>query len=176
MSAWTLRRLSALDDTSIEQLATILVECVALGASVSFKQPLSRDRALAFWRGVANGLVLGDRALLVAEDREGLCGTVQINYARSENQQHRADMTKLLVHPRARRQGLGEALAVAAESLAKDCGKTLLILDTATPEAERLYDRLGWQRIGVIPEFALAPDGARYKDTVLFFKKVAPHP
>ncbi|APV52029.1 GNAT family N-acetyltransferase [Betaproteobacteria bacterium GR16-43] len=173
MNDWTLRRVDALDAAQVEQLAGILMECVALGASVSFKQPLTRERALAFWHGVANGLVAGDRALLVAEDSEGLCGTVQINYARSENQQHRADVTKLLVHPRARRKGLGEALAVAVESLAKECGKTLLILDTATPEAERLYDRLGWQRIGVIPDFALAPDGSRYKDTVLFFKKVA---
>ncbi len=74
-----------------------------------------------------------------------------------------------------RRQGLGEALALAIEALAKECGKTLLVLDTATPEAERLYDRLGWQRIGVIPEFALAPDRAAYRDTVLFFKKLGPH-
>src|SRR3989454_8069286 len=109
-SSWSLRRLHALDDAQIDELAGVLIDCVEGGASVSFMQPLTRDRAVAFWRRVAQGVAAGERALLVAEDSRGLCGTVQLVLDQPENQPHRADLSKLLVHRRARRQGLGAAL------------------------------------------------------------------
>ena len=129
---WSLRRLHALDDAQIDELADVLIDCVEGGASVSFMHPLTRDRAVAFWRRVAQGVAAGERALLVAEDARGLCGTVQLVLDQPENQPHRADLSKMLVHRRARRQGLGAALMRAAEATARECGKTLLVLDTVT--------------------------------------------
>src|SRR5256714_13849473 len=108
--AWSLRRLHALDDAQIDELAGVLIDCVEGGASVSFMHPLTRDRAVAFWRRVAQGVAAGERALLVAEDAQGLCGTVQLVLDQPENQPHRADLSKMLVHRRARRQGLATAL------------------------------------------------------------------
>src|SRR2546430_4320253 len=152
---WSLRRLHALDDAQIDGLADVLIDCVEGGASVSFMHPLTRVRAVAFWRRVAQGMAAGDRALLVAEDARGLCGTVQLLLDQPENQPHRADLSKMLVHRRARRQGLGAALMRAAEATARECGKTLLVLDTVTDStASRLYERLGWVRVGVIPGYA----------------------
>jgi len=165
---WFLRRLHALDDAQIDELAGVLIDCVEGGASVGFMQPLSRDRAVAFWRRVASGVATGERTLLVAEDARGLCGTVQLVLAQLENQPHRADLSKLLVHRRARRQGLGAALMRAAEATARACGKTLLVLDTATGEAARLYERLGWVRVGEIPGYALFPQGGLCSTTVYY--------
>ena len=166
---WSLRRLYALDDVQIEGLAGVLVDCVDAGASVSFMHPMSRDRATAFWRRVAQGVAAGDRALIVAEDAHGVCGTVQLVLDQPENQPHRADLSKMLVHRRARRQGLGAALMRAAETTARDCGKSLLVLDTVTGgEAERLYQRLGWKRVGVIPGYALFPQGGLCDTTVYY--------
>jgi GNAT superfamily N-acetyltransferase len=156
---WSVRRVHALDDAQIGELADVLIDCVEGGASVSFMHPLPRDRAVAFWRRVAQGVAAGERALLVAGDARGLCGTVQLVLDQPENQPHRADLSKVLVHRRARRQGLGAALMRAAEATARECGKTLLVLDTASGEAERLYERLGWVRVGVIPGYALLPQG-----------------
>jgi GNAT superfamily N-acetyltransferase len=165
----SVRRLHAVDDAHIEQLADILIDCVEGGASVSFMHPLSRDRAVAFWRRVAQGVEAGERALMVAEDTLGLCGTVQLVLGQPENQPHRADVAKMLVHRRARRQGLGAALMRAAEETARECGKTLLVLDSVTGgDAERLYERLGWTRVGVIPEYALMPKGELCSTTVLY--------
>lgn len=167
--SWTLRRLHSVDDSTINGLADILIDCVEGGASVSFMLPLSRDRAVAFWRDVARGVAAGERALLVAEDAEGLCGTVQLVLRQPENQPHRADVAKMLVCRRVRRQGLGAALMRAAEAEARDCGKTLLVLDTVTGgDAERLYERLGWQRVGVIPKYALMPEGEPCSTTVYY--------
>src|SRR5204862_5030038 len=101
-----------------------------------FMHPLPRDRAAAFWRRVAQGAAAGERALLVAEDEAGLCGTVQLVLDEPENQPHRAELSKMLVHRRARRQGLGAALMRAAEATARECGRALLVLDTARVEAE----------------------------------------
>ena len=129
-------------------MAELLIDAVAGGASVSFMHPLPVSRAMAFWRGVADGVASGERALFVAEDAEGMIGTVQLILAQTDNQPHRADGAKMLVHRRARRQGLGAALMEAAEIAARACGKTLLVLDTASGDAERLYTRLGWQRVG----------------------------
>ncbi|MEO7713763.1 MAG: GNAT family N-acetyltransferase [Gemmatimonadaceae bacterium] len=166
----TTRRVSALDDALIEGLADVLIDCVEGGASVSFMHPLPRRRALEFWRRVARGVTAGERALVVAEDAAGVCGTVQLVLDQPENQPHRADLSKMLVHRRARRRGLGVALMRAAEATARECGKTLLVLDTVTGgDAERLYEQLGWVRVGVIPRYALMPQGESC-DTTVFYR------
>ena len=162
-----IRRLRAANETDIAQLADVLVDCVEGGSSVSFMLPLTRERAMEFWRGVANDL--DRRVLLVAEDDRGICGTVQLIFAEPENQPHRADVSKMLVHRRARRQGIATALMRELEKEARACGKTLLVLDTADPTAERVYERTGWTRLGVIPKYALLPNGG-YCDTVVFFR------
>lgn len=170
--ATALRRVTQVDERLIDHLSAILSDCVAGGASVGFMAPLSAATARAFWRRVATDVAKGDRALLVAEDDEGPVGTVQLVLAQPQNQPHRADLAKMLVHRRARRRGLGAALMRAAEELARDCGKSLLVLDTVTGgDAERLYTRLGWMRCGVVPRFALFPDG-RYCDTTFFFRAI----
>ena len=166
---WSLRRLYALDDAQIDGLADVSIDCVDGDASVGFMHPLTRDHAVAFWRRVAQAVAAGDRALLVAEDARGVCGTVHVVLAQPENQPHRADVTKMLVHRRARRQGLGAALMRAAEATARDCGKTLLVLDAVTDgDAARLYERLGWTRVGVIPGYALFPRGGLCSTTVYY--------
>jgi GNAT superfamily N-acetyltransferase len=171
-NAHRITRLAQINDAQRQGLTDLLIECVDGGASVSFMQPLTPPRADAFWQGVASGVARGERALLVAEDDAGIVGTVQLVLAQPENQPHRADLAKMLVHRRARRQGLGAALMRAAESLAQDCGKTLLVLDTVTGgDAERLYTRLGWQRCGVIPGYALWPEGGLC-DTTYFYRQL----
>lgn len=171
-SAWSPRRLLALDEAHIAALADLLIDCVDKGASVSFMHPLTRERAVSFWRGVAQGVAAGERAVLVANDAEGLCGTVQLILRQPENQPHRADLAKMLVHHRARRRGLGEALLRAAEATAVDCGKTLLVLDAVTNgDGARLYERLGWQRVGEIPGYALFPRGG-FCGTTYYFRKL----
>jgi GNAT superfamily N-acetyltransferase len=163
-------RVHDVDARMIDALTDVLMDCVAGGASVSFMQPLTRERAAAFWRKVANGVQAGERALLVAEDDQGVCGTVQLIFDLPENQPHRADVAKMLVHRRARRKGLGQALMRAAEQTARDCGKTLLVLDAVTDgDAARLYARLGWVRVGDIPNYALYPQGG-YCSTTYFYR------
>ncbi len=144
-----------------EALADVLLDCVEGGASVSFMWPLPRERAVDFWAGVAAGVQRGERVLLVAEDEGGgIVGTVQLIVAQPDNQPHRADVAKMLVHRRARRRGLAQRLLAAVEQAARDAGKTVLVLDTVTGgDAERLYARGGWQKVGVIPDYALMPDG-----------------
>lgn len=160
MRAWSLRRVHAVDDRLIRQLADVLIDCVEGGASVSFMLPITRERAEGFWRDVGEGVARGERALLAAEDEHGVCGTVQLILEQPENQPHRADLAKMLVHTRARRQGLGAALMRAAEETARACGKTLLVLDAVTDgDAARLYERLGWVKVGEVPGFALYPRG-----------------
>jgi GNAT superfamily N-acetyltransferase len=154
-----IRRLTTVSEARLRALAELLIDCVEGGASVSFMHPLSIDKALAFWRGVAADAARGARVLLVAEDEHGIVGTVQVVLEQPENQPHRGDVSKMLVHRRARRRGLGEALMRAAEDAARGHGKSLLVLDTASGDAERLYARLGWQLVGVIPGYALWPHG-----------------
>ena len=166
----TIHRLTAVTEAQIEALADVLIDCVEGGASVSFMLPLARNKALAFWRDVAAGAARGERALMVATNDAGnIVGTVQLVLNQPDNQPHRADLAKMLVHRHARRQGLGDALMQAAENVARECGKTLLVLDTASLEAERLYARNGWTRLGVIPGYALLPQGGLC-DTTYFFK------
>jgi GNAT superfamily N-acetyltransferase len=173
---FTVRALTAAEAAArIPELSDVLVDCVEGGASVSFMAPLPRETADAFWRTVADGVAAGTRILLVAEDREGgeLVGTVQVIGDTPPNQPHRADVAKMLVRRAARRRGLGAVLMRAAVDAARAAGKTLLVLDTVTGgDAERLYTRLGWTRVGVIPHYALMPDG-RPCDTTVFYKSLA---
>ena len=165
------RRLHTVTDAQVQALADVLIDCVAGGASVSFMHPLSRDKALAFWHHVSAGVAAGERALMVVEDHNGIVGTVQLLLDQPENQPHRADVSKMLVHRRGRRCGLGAALMHAAERVARDCGKSLLVLDTASDEAARLYARMGWQQCGTVPDFALLPLGG-FCDTTFFYRRL----
>ena len=150
----------------------MLFDCVEGGASVSFVWPFSREDAEAFFRKYIDGVEAGERILLAAIEDGRVIGTVQINIALPPNQPHRADVAKLLVDRRARGAGVGAKLMEEVERQARAVGKTLLVLDTVTGEAaERLYTRLGWTRVGVIPNYALFPDG-RYCDTTVFWKAV----
>jgi GNAT superfamily N-acetyltransferase len=168
-----IRRLHAVTDAHLEALADILIDCVEGGASVSFMQPLTRERALAFWRRVARAAAEGERALLVAEDATGLCGTVQLLLDLPENQPHRADIAKMLVHRRARRRGLAARLMRAAEDTAQALGKTVLVLDAVTGgDASRLYERLGWVRVGDIPRYALLPMGG-FCSTTYYYRDLS---
>ncbi|MEM5384409.1 GNAT family N-acetyltransferase [Paraburkholderia phymatum] len=155
----------------VDELADVLIDCVDGGASVSFMQPLARDKAVAFWRMIADGVERGERALLVAEDGDGrVVGTVQLVLAQPDNQPHRADVAKMLVHRRARRRGVAQQLMAAADAVARDERKTVLVLDTVTGgDAERLYARAGWQRVGEVPRYALMPDGS-FCGTTFYYK------
>ncbi len=155
-------------------LADVLLDCVAGGASVSFMHPLPQAKALAFWQGVLAGVARGERVLLVAEESPGqVVGTVQLITAQPDNQPHRADVAKMLVHRRARRKGVAQQLMAAVDQAARAAGKTVLVLDTETGgDAERLYQRAGWQRVGDVPHYALMPDGAPCS-TTFYFKSLA---
>ena len=168
----TVRRIGAAEvSTCIEPLADVLIDCVEGGASVSFMLPLPREKALSFWRSVAEGVVRGERVLLVAEDAEGrVVGTVQMIMSLPDNQPHRGDIAKMLVHRSARRRGVAQQLMAAIDDAAREEGKTVLGLDTVTGgDAERLYERAGWQRVGSVPKYALMPDGA-FCATTFFYK------
>jgi len=168
----TIRRVGANEAAGcIEGLAEVLIDCVDGGASVSFMAPLSRDKAIRFWQGVADGVARGERVLLVAEDDAGrIAGTVQLITALPENQPHRADVAKMLVHRRGRRQGIAQRLMAAVDDAARAQGKRVLVLDTVTGgDAERLYERAGWVRVGSVPDYALMPDGALCA-TTFFYK------
>lgn len=162
---------------AIPALADVLLDCVAGGASVSFMAPMDRAEAVAFWEKVAAAVARGDRRLLVAVDADGtLLGTVQLILDHPPNQPHRADVAKLLVARAGRRRGLGEALMRAVEREAIAAAKSLLVLDTTHGgDAERLYDRLGWTRLGIMPNHAMMPDGV-WSDTTFFYRHLAPPP
>jgi len=151
-------------------LSDLLIDCVEGGASVSFMLPFSRAKAEAFWHGVSASVARGERVVLAAEDASGtIVGTVQVILNLPENQPHRGDVAKMLVHRRARRRGIGAALLAAAERSALNAGKTLLVLDTVTgSDGERLYARQGWKRCGEIPNYALWPDGRPCAATIFF--------
>jgi len=166
---YEIQRLERLGRREIDGLSDVLIDCVEGGASVNFMYPMSRSKAESFWQSAATSVARGERVVLAAVDSNGaIIGTVQVIWAGPENQPHRADVAKMLVHRRARRCGVGAALLAAAERSALAAGKTLLVLDTASDEAERLYDRQGWQRCGRIPDYALMPDGAPCATTIFF--------
>ena len=159
-------------EAAIEGLSAVLIDCVEGGASVGFVLPMTGAKAHSFWLDVAGAVRAKTTILLTARDDTGIIGTVQLQKATKENQPHRADVSKLLVHRRARKHGLGERLMREVEAVAGREGRRVLVLDTATPEAERLYQRLGWQRSGEIPDYALMPDGSLCA-TVVYWKHVA---
>ncbi len=168
----TVRRLDVGKAAALkEQLADVLLDCVEGGASVSFMLPMARNTALDFWDKVADGVARGERTLLVAEDEEGVIGTVQLITGLPDNQPHRADVAKLLVHRRARHRGVGQQLMLALEQAAREQERWVLVLDTASAAAERLYERLGWQRVGVVPGYALLPNG-ELCGTTFYYKQL----
>jgi GNAT superfamily N-acetyltransferase len=171
----SVRRLSAHDaNLCLDALADVLIDCVEGGASVGFMSPISRATAGTFWQRVIQGVVDDERILLVAENAEGqIVGTVQIVTKQPENQPHRADIAKMLVSRHARRQGIAAKLLAAVDEAARAAFKSVLVLDTVTGgDAERLYERAGWQRVGVVPNYALMPDGP-YCSTTFFHKQLA---
>lgn len=159
MPACAIRRLTRIDPPDARALALVLTDCVEGGASVGFMQPYGLDQALAFWARIGREVNRGARVLLVAELDGAIVGTVQVILEQPDNQPHRADIAKMLVHRRARRRGIGAALMQGAEDAARAHGKTLLVLDTASEEADRLYTRMGWTLVGTVPDFALWPQG-----------------
>jgi GNAT superfamily N-acetyltransferase len=169
-----IRRLSAAEGRQyVGALADVLLDCVAGGASVSFMASLTKPEAEAFFEKVLEGVERGERILLAAFLDSELLGTVQILTATPPNQPHRADIAKLLVHRSARGQGVATRLMEKVEEASRSAGKTLLVLDTVTGgDAERLYMRLGWTKTGVIPKYALFPDG-RFCDTTVFWKDLS---
>ena len=157
---------------AVPALSEILVDCVDGGASVGFMLPYGMNDAALYWQGVADQVAAGTTLLLVAEIDGRMFGTVQVGFAQMPNQPHRGDLKKLLVHRAVRGNGLSRLLMDAAERQAAAHGKTLLVLDTATGSpAEAIYPRLGWIRSGVIPDYALWPDGG-YCDTTIFYKRI----
>ncbi|MEW6641132.1 MAG: GNAT family N-acetyltransferase [Pseudomonadota bacterium] len=169
----TIRMLATLGEDEIAQLADVLIDCVDGGASVSFMHPLSQEKAMTFWRDLATDVASGRRRLLAAYDAQGMVGTVQVVAAQPDNQPHRADIAKMLVHRRARRRGIGAALMRAAEDAAREAGKTLLVLDTVSGgDAERLYSRLGWVFSGTVPDYALWPHGGLCA-TSFYYRRLA---
>ncbi|HEY4300493.1 MAG TPA: GNAT family N-acetyltransferase, partial [Candidatus Didemnitutus sp.] len=160
----------SLGDADIAALSRVLIDCVEGGASVSFMTPMTTAKAEIFWRGVASGAARGERKVIVAEDSGTIVGTAQVILGLPENQPHRADVAKMLVHRSARRRGVGAALLAAAEACALACGRKLLVLDTVTDsDGYRLYSRHGWIRCGEIPKYALWPAGG-YCPTTYFYK------
>lgn len=155
---------------ALPDLAGILLDCIDGGASVGFMAGFSQAEAEAYWREVAAGVDAGAIVLLGVEWAGHMVGTVQLGLKQPPNQPHRADLKKLLVHRSARGAGLARRLLAAAEARARDAGKSLLVLDTATGSpAETLYEKLGWRKSGVVPNYALWPDG-RFCDTTIFYK------
>ena len=168
-----IRRLGATEaNAQLDGLAAVLVDCVAGGASVSYLAPFSHEQARAAFEAVAADVEQGRRLLLGAFAEGRLVGTVQVILALPPNQPHRVEIARLLVHRSARRRGIAQLLMDHAESEARAAGKTLLVLDAVTGgDAERLYARLGWTKVGVIPGYALYPD-RRPCDTTIFWKRL----
>jgi GNAT superfamily N-acetyltransferase len=156
----------------MDDLCDILYDCVQDGASVGFMLPFDHDAARPFWQGVVGAIEDGDMALITAEHQGRIVGTVLLGLKQPPNQPHRADVKKLLVHRCARGLGLSRLLMTEVEQQAKIARKNLLVLDTATGElAESIYEKLGWSKAGIVPDYALFPDG-RFCDTTIFYKRV----
>jgi GNAT superfamily N-acetyltransferase len=156
---------------AVGELADVLADCVNGGASVNFMLPYGPQDAAAFFEKTVASVARGETVLLAAKLDGRIVGTVQLGLDTPPNQPHRAEVKKLLVHRSARGKGVGAALMARIEQIAKEKGRTLLILDTASDAAERLYTRGGWQRLGSIPDYAMWPAGG-FCDTVIFWKKL----
>jgi len=162
-----------IDDAALHQLAAVLVDCVEGGASVSFMSPYPPDEALAFFRKVVASVASGDTVLLAARLDGRIVGTVQLGLDTPPNQPHRADIRKMLVHRSARNRGIGAALMSRVEEEARRAGRWLLVLDTVPGEnGHRVYARAGWTQSGIIPDYAMFPDG-RLCDTAVMWKRLA---
>jgi GNAT superfamily N-acetyltransferase len=174
VSAVTIRKLTAAEaDAQQSELADVLVDAVAHGASVNFMTGFMHDEALAFWRGQIDGVASGDRSLLVASDGRSIVGTVIVYFMQQPNQPHRAEIGKMLVHSSLRRQGLGRRLLEAAEAEALAAGRTLLMLDTETGSAgDKLYRACGWIEFGKVPGHAYRP-GGELATTTFFYKNLS---
>ena len=160
-------------DADVRALAELLVDAVDSGAAVSFLAPLSVPDAEGWWRATL-GRAHARAVFLVVRAAHGIVGTVQMHPAWAPNQPHRADITKLIVHRRARGRGLGRELMAAIERAARDAGFSLLTLDAKKGgDAERLYRRMGWIHAGTIPRFAIDCDGRTPHDAVIFYKDLS---
>jgi GNAT superfamily N-acetyltransferase len=153
------------------QLAEVLADCVNGGASVNFMLPYGVEDAVGFFNKVAAAIDRGETVLLAARREGRIVGTVQLGLDTPPNQPHRGEIKKLLVHRSARGNGVGAALMERVEGIAKELGRTLLVLDTASDDARRLYDRGGWQRLGNIPDYAMWPAGG-FCETTIYWKKL----
>ena len=170
----TIRELDGAEAAArVDELAEVLRDCVEGGASVGFMLPLAEGRPEAFWRKLAASVAAGERHIFVAEDEAWrICGTLSLVVDMPDNQPHRADVSKMLVHRRVRRQGVAERLLRALEARARGLGKTTLVLDTVTgSDASRVYERLGWRKAGDIPNYALMPSG-EFCSTTYYFKGI----
>lgn len=171
-------RIRSLGAAEIDQhaadLCRVLIDSVADGAAIGFLAPLSPMDAARFWKTDVQAFVeAGDRHLLGAFQKDRLIGTVQLVVAMPLNQPHRAEIAKMIVHPDARRRGIGKALMGAALDLAREAGKTLLTLDTRTGDvSEHLYRAVGFEQAGIIPDYALDPDGTGFHATTYMFRRI----
>jgi ribosomal protein S18 acetylase RimI-like enzyme len=156
----------------LQALSEILIETVASGGSVSFMHPLAPEAAFAFWQGSLAAAGRGERIVLGAFDDEELIGTVTLLLELPPNQPHRAEIAKMMTRISHRGRGVATALMRAAERLATERGRTLLVLDTAVEDgASRLYQALGFNLTGVIPDYALKPHG-RLTGTMIYWKRI----
>jgi ribosomal protein S18 acetylase RimI-like enzyme len=171
MSTVMIESIDDATDDVVQQLAALLVDAVTGGASVSFMANLQFDEAVEWWRKTLSTST-SRSVVLAARDGQGIVGTVQLQPSWAPNQDHRADVAKLIVHRRARGRGIARTLMREIERHARDQRFTLLVLDTCKGSAaEKLYTSLGWIRVGVIPHYALNPDGTPC-DTVYFYKQL----
>lgn len=175
-AAITIRALTPHEaEARLGELATVLLDAVAQGASVNFMAGLAEHQALDFWRGQLPGIKAGTRVLLAADDGARLVGTVVVTFAHQPNAPHRAEIGKMLVLSGLRRQGLGRRLLQAAEDAARAAGRTLLMLDTESGSAgDHLYRACGWQEAGRIANHSYTPDG-RLAAATVFVKSIGPH-
>ncbi len=158
-------------DDHITALAEVLNVCVAGGASVSFVLPHTLHDSMTFWtHKVRPGVLSGDRVVLAARVGTRIAGSVQLDCDTPPNQPHRAEVSKLLVHPEFRKHGIARALMIELEQQARRKDRNLLTLDTASDKAERLYMSLGYHRVGAIPSFARDPIEDRYDPTTIMYK------
>jgi GNAT superfamily N-acetyltransferase len=163
---------SLLKARELAGLSSLLIDAVNGGASLGFLRPLQQSRAQSYWHAVSNSVASGEKALLVAEDEGVVLGTVQVVLSQPENQPHRAEISKMIVHTLARQQGLGMRLLSTAEQVAQQADKSLLVLDTQTGSAaERLYTKAGFTPLPPLPDYALTPDGV-LAPTTIFWKRI----
>jgi len=156
----------------IGQLAELLIDAVASGASIGFMPPLHEREAIEYWQGVFAAMREGSRVLLAAVENERIEGSVQLALETRANGNHRAEAVKLLVHRRARRRGLARRLMAEVEVAASRFGRTLLVMDTRKGgEAEKLCESLGYVRYGEVPEYARSGNGALHT-TVFFYRQL----